>query len=160
MNGQTKRTRTAADDRIAIKDLVDAYSHNADRRHAHEQAMLFTNDGVIKVYHAEPGANDKPDATIKGRDSLEKAFAILKKYDVTMHFNGQSTINLNGNRATGEVYCLAHHIWKVNGKRMLMVIGIRYYDDYIFRDGSWLFSKRKLIFDFTDVRESNPEEPK
>src|SRR6185437_14533645 len=66
MNGQTQKTRTAADDRIAIKDLVDAYSHNADRRHAHEQAMLFTNDGVIEDYHEEPGANDKPDATIKG----------------------------------------------------------------------------------------------
>ena len=122
--------------------------------------MLFTKDASIEIYNAEPEAGTKPDATIVSRDTLEKAFGVLKKYDVTMHFNGQSTIKLSGDRASGEVYCLAHHIWKVNGKPMLMIKAIRYYDDYVFQDGSWLFKKRKLIFDFTDVRETNSVEPK
>src|ERR1700744_3901800 len=159
LSAQNAKVRSPSDDRVAIRDLIDAYSHDADRRLAHEQALLFTKDAIVEIYHAEPKADQKPDAEIVSRDSLEKAFAVLKKYDVTMHFNGQATIKLNGNLATGEVYCLAHHIGSVNGKRMLMVIGIRYYDDYVY-DGGWLFKKRKLIFDFTDVHEANPEEPK
>ena len=159
VSAQNNKARPAIVDRIAIKDLIDSYSHDADRRLAHQQAMLFTKDAVIEIYNAEPETGTKPEARILSRDSLEKAFGVLKKYDVTMHFNGQSTIKLNGDRATGEVYCLAHHIWKVNGKRMLMVKAIRYYDDYVFQDGSWLFKKRKLIFDFTDVRETNSVEP-
>ena len=159
LRAQNASARSQSDDRVAIKDLIDAYSHDADRRLAHEQAMLFAKDAIVEIYHAEPKENEKPDAVIASRDSLEKAFAVLKKYDVTMHFNGQATIKLNGNAATGEVYCLAHHIWIANGKRMLMVVGIRYYDDYLY-DGKWLFKKRKLIFDFTDVHESHSEEPK
>jgi len=41
--------------------------------------------------------------------------ATLKKYDVTMHFNGQTTIHLSGDSASGETYCLAHHIWVEKG---------------------------------------------
>ena len=37
-------------------------------------------------------------------------FGDLNQYAATMHFNGQSTIYLDGDRATGESYCLAHHL--------------------------------------------------
>ena len=159
MVAQKAGTRSDYSDRLAIKDLIYAYAHNADRRKAHEQAMCFTEDAVLEVYHHEPQSGAVPDAIIVGRDSLEKAFSTLKKYDLTFHFNGQATIRLNGDRATGEVYCMAHHIWSVNGKPTLMVMAIRYYDDYINLSGRWLFSRRKLIIDFTDVRDNNSKEP-
>ena len=99
-----------AADRLSIKQLIDAYAHDADRREAENQANLFTEDGLIEVYHSEPGKN-KPDAVIAGRKALMAGFATLKKYDVTMHFNGQSDFIIKGDTATGETYCLAHHIW-------------------------------------------------
>jgi hypothetical protein len=34
--------RGEAADRLAIKDLIDAYGHDADRREAEKQASLFT----------------------------------------------------------------------------------------------------------------------
>jgi ketosteroid isomerase-like protein len=37
-------------------------------------------------------------------------FDDLNRYEATTHFNGQSTIDLDGDRATGESYCLAHHL--------------------------------------------------
>ena len=103
VSAQNNKARPEIVDRIAIKDLIDSYSHDADRRLAHQQAMLFTKDAVIEIYNAEPEADTKPEARIVSRYSLEKAFGVLKKYDVTMHFNGQSTIKLNGDQATGEV---------------------------------------------------------
>ncbi len=144
-----------AADRIAIKDLVDGYSHNADRREAEKQAGLFTPDGEIEVFQGEPGKN-KATALIKGRRDLIAGFQTLKKYDVTMHFNGQTTIHLNGDSASGETYCLAHHLWVENGQRMLMVMGIRYYDVFVRVGGQWFFAKRQLIFDWVDKRPSNP----
>ena len=55
-------------------------------------------------------------------------FANLNVYEQTMHFNGQSTVTLDGDRATGHVYCRAHHVYSENGKRTLMVAVLRYRD--------------------------------
>ena len=135
-----------AADRLAIRELIDAY---ADRRQAVEQTALFTEDAVVKVYEGEPGSHE-PVQVLCGRAELAAGFAELKKYDVTMHFNGQSTIVLEGHRATGENYCLAHHIWADNGQRTLMVMGIRYYNTIVRQGGDWRFSERKLIIDWVD----------
>lgn len=43
-----------------------------------------------------------------------------------MHFNGQSTIVLDGDRATGESYCIAHHLFTADGERKLMVAHLGY----------------------------------
>jgi hypothetical protein len=80
-------------------------------------------------------------------------FADLNKYDATTHFVGQSTIfTLTNDRATGEAYCLAHHI-TVDGKnRRLMVASLRYQDTFAKMDGAWLFAERLLYVDWLEER--------
>ena len=146
-------------DRIAIKELIDAYAHDADRRDSEAQSNLFMPDGIIENYEGEPTATNKPDAILKGRKELRNGFATLKKYDITMHFNGQSDLQLNGDTATGETYCLAHQFWNENKQRILMIIGIRYYDTFVRANGSWFFAKRKLIFDWIDRKPSKTRNP-
>lgn len=146
-------------DKGAIRELVDAYAHDADRRDSLDQANLFTSDGIIEIYDSEPSPATKPVAILQGRKALKSAFSVLKNYDVTMHFNGQSDIKLHGDSATGETYCLAHQFWKDHDQRILMTIGIRYYDSFLKVNGSWYFAKRKLIFDWTDRRSSVPRLP-
>jgi hypothetical protein len=156
-HAQYKPTATTltgeAADRLAIKELVDAYAHDADRREAEKQANLFTIDGVLKNYDGEPGKY-KPKSELRGRAALKAGFDFLKKFDVTMHFNGQSDIYLSGDSATGETYCLAHQIWVEDGKRVLLIIGLRYYDTFARVDGKWLFAERKLIYDWIDKKPS------
>ena len=41
---------TEAADRLAIRELVEAYSHCADRRNAKGQMALFTEDAHFVVY--------------------------------------------------------------------------------------------------------------
>jgi hypothetical protein len=143
-----------AADRIAIRELIDTYAHDADRKLTQAQAALFTDDALIEVY---TGEDDKPVQVLRGRREIESGIGEgLKQYEMTMHFNGQSTVHINGNRATNESYTLAHHFRTENGKRMLMVQGIRYYDVIVLRDGHWLFAERKLIIDWTDCRPSVP----
>jgi hypothetical protein len=61
---------------------------------------------------------------------------------------GQSTIlTLTGNRATGEAYTLAHHLTTDGGKRRLMVAALRYSDQFVKTDGTWV-AQRYAFFAF------------
>jgi hypothetical protein len=82
-------------------------------------------------------------------------FENLNAYETATHFNGQSTIVLNGARASGESYCLAHHVSLANGKRSLMVASIRYLDSFAKTNGRWRFSERQLMVDWIETRPLN-----
>jgi hypothetical protein len=143
-------TETA--DRLAIRELVDAYAHCADRRDAEGQKSLFTEDTHFAVYM--DGQGSAPTSALDGREALTPVFADLNRYHATMHFNGQSTIALDGDRATGESYCIAHHLFTDGGERKLMVAWLRYGDTFAKVDGSWRFAERRLYVDWTETRPS------
>lgn len=140
-----------AADRLAIRELIEAYAHCADRRDAKGQMSLFTADTHFVVYM---NAKDpKPSQDLHSREALAPVFAELNKYDATTHFIGQSTIlSLSRDRATGEAYCLAHHVTVDGGKRSLMVASLRYLDTFVKRDGAWLFEERQLYVDWLEER--------
>jgi hypothetical protein len=140
-----------AADRLAIRELVEAYAHCADRRDAKGQMSLFTADTHFVVYM---NARDpKPSQELHSREALAPVFADLNQYVATMHFVGQSTIfALKGDRATGEAYCLAHHLTVEGGNRRLMVAALRYYDTFVKVDGAWLFAERLLYVDWIEER--------
>ena len=95
----------------------------------------------------------KPSQELHSREALAPVFAELNKYDATMHFVGQSTIfTLTGDRATGEAYCLAHHVSVDAGKRRLMLASLRYLDTFVKVDGAWLFAERLLYVDWLEER--------
>jgi ketosteroid isomerase-like protein len=139
-------------DRLAIRELIDAYAHCADRRDAKGQMALFTEDTTFQVFM--DSRSPEPTYVLHGREALAPVFADLNRYHATTHFNGQSTVRLDGNRATGESYCIAHHLTVDGGKRTLMVASIRYLDDFVKQQGAWLFAERKLMVDWTDTRAS------
>jgi hypothetical protein len=140
-----------AADRLAIRELVEAYAHCADRRDAKGQMALFTADTHFVVYM---NAKDlKPSMELHSREALAPVFADLHKYDATTHFLGQSTIfNITENRATGEAYCLAHHVTVDGEKRSLMLASLRYTDTFVKIDGAWLFAERLLYVDWMEER--------
>ena len=140
-----------AADRLAIRELVEAYAHCADRRDAKGQMSLFVADTHFVVYL---NAKDlTPSQELHSREALAPIFADLNKYDATTHFIGQSTIfTLTGDRATGEAYCLAHHVTVDAGKRRLMLASLRYFDTFVKTDGDWLFAERLLYVDWLEER--------
>ena len=117
---------------LAIRGLIEAYAHYA-----------YMN-----------AKDSKPSMELHSREALAPVFADLNKYDATTHFLGQSTIfTLTGDRATGEAYCLAHHVTVDGGKRRLMIASLRYLDSFVKRDGVWLFAERLLYVDWMKERE-------
>jgi SnoaL-like domain len=147
-------TPTEAADRLAIRELFDAYAHCADRRDAEGQKALFTEDTHFVVYME--GEGTEPTQELNDREALTPVFDDLNRYEATTHFNGQSTIALEGDRATGEGYCLAHHLYTEDGERKLMVASLRYHDMFVKTDGAWLFAERRLYVDWTETRSSHP----
>jgi ketosteroid isomerase-like protein len=140
-----------AADRLAIRELIEAYAHCADRRDAKGQMALFTTDTHFVVYMnaKDPTASQE----LHSRDALAPVFADLNQYAATMHVVGQSTIfSLNGDRATGEAYCIAHHLTVEKEKRRLMVAYLRYLDTFVKIDGMWLFAERLLYVDWLEER--------
>jgi len=144
-------TPTEAADRLAIRELVDSYAHCADRRDAKGQMSLFTADTHFVVFMN--AKDSKPTWELRSRDALAPVFADLNKYDATTHFVGQSTIfSLTDKEASGETYCLAHHVTVAEGKRCLMIASLRYLDTFVKQDGGWLFAERRLYVDWTEER--------
>ena len=140
-----------AADRLAIRELVEAYAHCADRRDAKGQMSLFTTDTHFAVYMN--AKNPKPSQELHSRDALPPVFADLNQYDATMHFVGPSTIfSLTPDKGTGEAYCLAHHLTVDGGKRSLMIAALRYYDTFMKVGGAWLFAERLLHVDWIEER--------
>jgi hypothetical protein len=143
-------TPAEAADRLALRELFDAYAHCADRRDAEGQKALFTDETVFAVYMDGEGT----DATyvLHGREALTPVFDDLNRYEVTTHFNGQSTVILDGDRATGESYTIAHHLYTEDGTRKIMIASLRYLDVFTKLDGAWYFAERKLILDWSETR--------
>jgi hypothetical protein len=151
MNKHISISPAEAADRLAIRELVEAYAHCADRRDAKGQMALFTADTHFVVYM--DAKDPTPSQELHSREALAPVFADLNKYEATTHFLGQSTIfTLTTDRATGEAYCLAHHVTVDGGKRRLMVASLRYLDTFVKMEGAWLFAERLLYVDWVDER--------
>ena len=151
---RTELTPSEAADRLAIRELFDAYAHCADRRDAERQKALFTADARFAVYMN--GEDSDATYVLEGREALTPVFADLNRYETTTHFNGQSTVAIEGDNATGESYTIAHHLFTEDGERKIMVASLRYLDTFTKLDGRWYFAERKLILDWSETRPSAP----
>ena len=133
-----------------MRELFDAYAHCADRRDAEGQKRLFTDDTRFAVHM--DGEGSEPTYVLQGREALIPVFEDLNCYDATTHFNGQSTVTIDGKRATGESYTIAHHVYTEDGTRKVMIASLRYLDTFAKLDGRLYFAERKLILDWSETR--------
>ena len=156
MAAHTELSPTEAADRLALRELFDAYAHCADRRDAEGQKALFTDDTRFAVYM--DGEGSEPTYVLQGREALTPVFDDLNRYEATTHFNGQSTVTIDGNHASGESYTIAHHVYTEDGNRKIMIAALRYLDTFTKIDQSWYFAERELILDWSETRRLGTDE--
>jgi uncharacterized protein YneR len=137
-------------DRLAIRELFDAYAYCADSRDVEGQISLFTPDTEFLVFM--DSRNPKPTQKVEGREGLRPVFENLRTYVVTTHFNGQSSVSWENDSATGLSYCLAHHVTEEARGRTIMIASLRYLDHFVKLQDRWYFKRRKLMVDWTDSR--------
>jgi hypothetical protein len=70
--------------------------------------------------------------------------------------NGQQTVDIQGDRATGTSYSLVVLIGNENGKTIKNTAGVVYPDEYVRRGKSWLIAKRVSNFTWRDREEMAP----
>jgi len=112
-------------------------------------------DLVASVYH--PGAYDDH-GSYKGSAEgfLDWVMEVLKGFTSTMHFLGQSFIDVDpaGSHAWAETYCVAYHRLPLPpgatpGMEQESVVGLRYVDRFERRAGGpWLIAHRQVVPDW------------
>ena len=141
---------------IALRRLVDGYARAVDRGDAEAFVELFEPDAILQVFHGSEA--DGPTTESRGRPALGQIPGRLKaRYSRTFHFVGNHMCEVRGDEATGEAYCLAHHLTENAHGGTDYVMLIRYHDDYRRRPGdSWKFAHRRLTVDWTELRTALP----
>ena len=132
-------------DRIALKSLVDTFSNLADTKEIDEQVQLFTEDAEVISYQGE-----KQTSHLKGRKELAERFkAFLDQFTTVYHINGQQTVKIDGDKATGIAYAQVVLVSEKDGKKTMRTQGVRYNDEYERKNGKWLISRRISHFEWS-----------
>ena len=144
IQNQTNMNIQEIADRMALKDLVDTFSNLADTKEIDEQVQLFTEDAEVVSYQGE-----KQTSHLKGRKELAERFkAFLDQFTTVYHINGQQTVKIDGNKATGIAYAQVVLVSEQNGKKAMRIQGVRYNDEYMRQNGRWLITKRTSHFEW------------
>ena len=130
------------EDQMALKRLVDTFSNLADVKDVAAQLDLFTDDAEVVSKAGEQVFASK------GKKEIGEAFTgFLALFDVVYHLNGQQTVDIDGDTATGISYC---YVTLIGGSKKQQS-GVRYHDTYVKQDGRWLIKKRESDFMFTTI---------
>jgi uncharacterized protein (TIGR02246 family) len=127
------------EDRLALQELVARYARAVDRRDYAAFSALFTADGVL---HG-------PGYAMRAHGEIEKGIRLIERYESTQHCVHQQLVDVRGDTATGETYCVARHVYSRDGIARKLDMGIRYLDEYVRSDREWRFVRRELVLDWT-----------
>ena len=127
-------------DEAAIRRVMVRYAQGVDRRDFELTGTCF----ALNAFASYPGSWEGT-----GRAEIVKFLDIAKQYEATMHFIGNQTIEIVGDRAKAETYAIAYH--RRAGGASDFTIGVRYIDDLERQDGEWLITRHLPVRDW--VRE-------
>jgi hypothetical protein len=137
------------EDKLALRELAEAYARCADRVDGEGLAALFLPEGVLRIVRR--GVDDPP-AVRNGRAEIATAIKRLDRYVKTFHMVGNQYLTVDGDDATGETYCIAHHLLGESGEQIDHVMMIRYQDRFRREPDGWRIAVRELQVDWTEER--------
>ncbi|WP_316835006.1 nuclear transport factor 2 family protein [Pedobacter nutrimenti] len=134
-----------------LRDLIDAYASLGDEKKITEVMALFRPDANYTVY-----MNGAEVANTTGTDKLQPEFtahaSLVKTY---FTLNGQHTVKIDGDTATGVSFTQIKMIRETDGKDILTDYSVRYDDEYVRQDGKWLIKNRVGHFLIIEARALN-----
>jgi hypothetical protein len=142
--------------------LSTAYASAVDERDGRRLASLFTPEGELVL--PDVPRDLRPVIIRAGHEVLRHVPDGLRRYERTFHQVSNHHFTLDGDRATGEILCVAHHVGPadpgpgpgkvVSGSPAVTdtVWYIRYRDDYRRADGAWRIARRELHLQWVESR--------
>lgn len=122
------------EDEAELRRLVCAYARMVDRRDWSLLPRIFSDAARLRG----------PGYLMRGHDELRSGLATIDRFSATMHLVMNQSVELDGDRATGEVYCLANHLLEERGRAVKLDMGIRYEDRYERTPQGWRIAERIL----------------
>jgi len=122
----------------AIRDLAARYMRAQDRLDRALHLSTFWPDSTTD-YGIFKGS---------GPEFVHFAQDLLATHSANQHIIGQHLIDLDGERAFGEVYYYAYHRIVEGGAAYDWLICGRYVDRYERRNGEWRFAHRSELIDW------------
>lgn len=126
------------DEKLRIYELSYRYAAAVDRRDFDSFVMLFTADGLLL----------SDDFTLQGRENIRQTIQNITEFKLTQHHVHNMIVDIQGDSAKGEVYCVANHLYEKEDETRKLDWGIRYHDEYVKEEGDWLIKRRKLVVDW------------
>jgi hypothetical protein len=156
--GDNRAGRDRRADEDALLALSVGYAATADARDGAAFADLFCADGALVV----PRYPDDlaPVITRSGREALATVPDGLRRFERTFHQVTNASFTVDGDRATGDVQCVAHHLLEpeagtgpATGRSWIdHVWFIRYRDGYARTTAGWRFARRVLHLQWVEER--------
>ena len=120
------------EDEARLRDLAGRYARMMDRMSFDDLPTVFAADGVLSG----------PGYEMTGHDQLRAGLQSLDQFSATLHGVLNTYFEIEGDRAKGEVYCVANHVHEVEGIPFKLDMGIRYEDDYVRQGEIWVIARR------------------
>ena len=130
----------AVEDRLAIRERIEAYSDAVFRHDADAWIANWAREAVWAL----------PGFEVAGRDAIRAAWVqAMTAFELAAFFAAPGAIHIDGDRATARVYTQELLTDRAGGVRR--IVGA--YDDTLVReDGAWLFARRayRILHDETE----------
>ncbi|MFP3590779.1 nuclear transport factor 2 family protein [Chryseobacterium sp. SIMBA_038] len=131
-----------------LRNLIDDYAYLGDEKKISKVMDLFTPDLSYNVY-----MNGNLVSSVSGRENMESDFnthaSQVKTY---FTLNGQHTVKINADTATGISFSQIKMIREVEGKDVLTDYSVKYDDQYVYLNGKWLIKERIAYFIILESR--------
>jgi hypothetical protein len=124
-------------DKEEIKGVIARFCRSWDRR---------DRDGVVSCYHPE-AVDEHGDYCGLGVEYFDTVRERDAEVPMLHHHLGQSVIELDGDVAVGETYCIATLIVGPGDGDQAWNLLVRYVDRFERRDGAWKIADRFVHFD-------------
>lgn len=105
-------------------------------------------DLVGEVFHPD-ATDDHGGYKGSAADFVPWVMEVLKGMRRTQHMVGNILVEVDGDRAEGESYFIAHHVLPGEQGDRFMVAAGRYLDRFEKRDGAWKISHRHAVYDWS-----------
>jgi hypothetical protein len=135
------------DEISALNQLAYRYAKAIDSCDDGLLNQVFTPDGRMRVYH--PG-EEQPFIDLNGSEELASVpRTMMPAHLRTMHQMTNHLVEIQGDSASGTVYCCARHL--AHGAKSVLNVLIRYEDEYRRMQGTWRIADRKIRFLWDEV---------
>jgi ketosteroid isomerase-like protein len=129
-------------DKEAIREVIATYARGVDRCDWLLIRSCFWDDAEDVHGFLTAGPDDLVDASRQ----------MLPVFQSTMHFLGNSIIDVDGDTAGGETYCIAYHrIQGADDGEFDRIVGYRVVDTLQRRSDQWRFLKRIHVFEWSRI---------